>query len=129
MITFTLGHVGKRVEPCRRLSQEELMKLAPNMRRPMECARERSPITMQLQMDGEVIYNKTASPLGLYKDQGIDIYQNIKVTAGKHHLLVWINDDVNVDGPTYQREQDVIIKPEQHLIVEFKPATGSFAIN
>lgn len=128
MITFTLGHVGKRVEECRRLTQEELLKLAPNMRRPMECSRERSPITMELQMDGKVIYRHTAPPLGLYKDQGIDIYQNIKVPVGEHRLFAWVNDDINVDGPIYTLEQDVNLKPEQHLIVEFKSATGSFTI-
>ncbi len=128
MITFTLGHVGKHVQECRRMTQEELLKLAPNMRKPMDCTRERSPITMELQMDGKVIYNKIAPPLGLFKDQGIDIYQNIKVPAGKHHLLVWINDDVKVKGPTYRLEQDISLKPEQHMIIEFNSSAGKFII-
>ncbi len=128
LITFTLGHVGKHVDECRRLTQEELLKLAPNMRKPMECSRERSSITMELQMDGEVIFNKTAMPLGLFKDQGIDIYHNIKVPAGKHRLLAWLNDDVNVDGPIYKLEQDVDLKPEQHVIVEFISGAGQFTI-
>ncbi len=128
MITFTLGHVGKRVKKCRKLGQEELLKLPPNMRKPMDCPRERSPITMELQMDGKVIFRKTAEPLGFFRDQGADVYQNIKVPAGKHRLLVWINDDINVKGPIYRLEQNVRLKPEQHMIVEFNSETSRFRI-
>jgi len=46
MITFTLGHVGKHVRACVKYSQEDLLKLPPNMRKPMDCPRERSPIIM-----------------------------------------------------------------------------------
>lgn len=128
MITFTLGHVGKRVKKCRKLSQEELLKLPPNMRKPMDCPRERSPVTMELRMDGKVIFRKTAEPLGLFKDQGVDVYQNIKVPAGKHRLLAWLNDNINVKGPMYKLEQNVSLKPEQHMIVEFNSKTSRFRI-
>ncbi len=128
MITFTLGHVGKQVKECRKLSQEELLKLPPNMRAPMDCPRERSPVTMELQLDGKVIFSKTAAPLGLFKDQGIDVYQNIKVQAGDHRLLAWINDDINVEGPIYRLEQGISLKPEQHMIIEFNSESGQFRV-
>ena len=44
MITLTMSHVGKHVRECKKISQQELMKLPPNMRKPMDCPRERSPI-------------------------------------------------------------------------------------
>ena len=128
MITFTLGHVGKHVDECRRLTQEELLKLPPNMRKPMDCTRERSPITMEVQVDGKTVFHKTAPPTGLFKDQGIDVYENIKVPAGTHRLLVWLNDDVNVKGPIYKLEQDITLSPEQHLIIEFDSGAGRFRI-
>ena len=34
MITIAFAHAGESREPCRRLSQEELAKLPPNMRKP-----------------------------------------------------------------------------------------------
>ncbi|MDH5485417.1 MAG: hypothetical protein OEY43_09315 [Gammaproteobacteria bacterium] len=128
MITFTLGHVGKHVTPCVKTSQEELLKLPPNMRKPMSCTRERSPIVMKIQLDDMVIFEKVGLPKGLYKDQGIDVYQNIRVPAGSHRLLAWLNDDVNVEGPIYKYEQDITLKPEQHLVIEFQSDAHKFTI-
>lgn len=129
MITFTMSHVGKHVTECKKMSYEELMKLPPNMRKPMDCPRERSPIIMELKLDDKVVYSKTANPVGLYKDQGIDVYENIRVPAGKHRLIVWMNDDVKVEGPTYRKEQEVEIKPEQHMIVQFESKFNNFTIH
>ncbi|MDH5572012.1 MAG: hypothetical protein OEY89_09620 [Gammaproteobacteria bacterium] len=128
MITFTLGHVGKHVDECIKVSQEELLKLPPNMRKPMSCSRERSPITMEMRLDDHVLYSKVVQPHGLYKDQGIDVYESIKVPAGKHILNVWINDDVNVDGPMYKHTQPIELKPEQHMIIQFISDSSSFKI-
>jgi len=128
MITFTMSHVGKHVTECKKTSYEDLMKLPPNMRKPMDCPRERSPVIMELQLDDEVIYSYTAQPVGLYKDQGIDVYEDIKVSSGKHHLKVWINDDVKVEGPIYKYEQDIDIQPEQHLVIQFESKINGFSI-
>ncbi|MDH5766004.1 MAG: hypothetical protein OEZ38_08310 [Gammaproteobacteria bacterium] len=120
MITLTMSHVGKHVRECKKISQQELMKLPPNMRKPMDCPRERSPIIIELLLDDVVIFSKTLPPLGLYKDQGIDIYQNVRVPAGKHHFTIRMNDDVKVEGSVYKHQQDLVLLPEQHLFVEFK---------
>ncbi|MCP4076935.1 MAG: hypothetical protein GY744_12225 [Gammaproteobacteria bacterium] len=128
LITYTMSHVGKHVTECKKMSYDELMKLPPNMRKPMDCPRERSPVVMELQINDEVIFSHSAQPLGLYKDQGIDIYQNIKIPAGKHRMKTWLNDDVKVEGPIYQHEQDIVIKPEQHLIIQFDSGEGGFIV-
>ena len=128
MITFTVSHTGKHIRECIKFSQQELLKLPPNMRKPMDCPRERSPVIMELKLDDKVIYSKVAAPRGLYSDQGIDVYQNIRVPAGNHRLTAWLNDDVKVEGPIYRLEQDISIAAEQHMTVEFKPAISSFDV-
>lgn len=128
MITLTMSHVGKHVRECKKMSQEELLRLPPNMRKPMDCPRERSPIIIELSLDDKVIYNKVMPPLGLYNDQGVDIYQNIRVPAGEHHFTIWLNDDVKVEGPVYKHQQDLVLQPEQHLFVEFQPQQAAFKL-
>ena len=128
MITFTMSHTGKHVSECKNIPYEELMKLPANMRKPTDCPRERSPVITELRLDDDVIYSHTAPPLGLYKDQGIDIYENIKVRAGKHRIKVWLNDDVKVEGPIYMREQDVDLQAEQHLVIQFESNIMDFSI-
>lgn len=129
VVTLSFSHAAKLREACRRLTQEELMKLAPNMRAPMDCPRERSPVTLELYLDGKLVTSAVIEAPGFHQDQGIDMFQRIKVTAGEHQLLVWMNDDVNVEGPTYRYERTITLKPEQQLLVDFDASSGGFYIN
>ena len=58
-VTLAFGHAGEPRERCRQLSPEELQKLPPNMRKPMDCPRERSPVVVELLMDGEMLLEVT----------------------------------------------------------------------
>ena len=51
MITIAFAHAGELREPCRKLSNEELQKLAPNMRKLDDCPRERSPVLIEVMLD------------------------------------------------------------------------------
>jgi len=128
VVTVAFSHAGERREECRQLSQEELARLPPNMRAPMDCPRERSPVTVQLQLDGEPLFEEVARAPGLYSDLGIDIYRSAKVPVGEHTLAVQMNDNVRVEGPTYTHEQTVNLEPSQLLVVDFNSETGSFVI-
>ncbi len=126
IITLSFTHVTKIREACRKLTQEELLKLAPNMRLPMACPRERSPLKLELYLDGELLTKKEIEPLGFHKDQGVNMFERVKVKAGEHKLKVLINDDVNVEGPTYRYQQTVNLKPEQQLVLDFDAGKGGF---
>ncbi|GMQ89220.1 MAG: hypothetical protein BMS9Abin09_0685 [Gammaproteobacteria bacterium] len=128
VITVAFAHAGKRVEECRKLSQQELARLPPNMRAPLDCPRERSPVTVQLLLDGEPLLEEVARAPGLYSDLGVDIYRSAKVPAGKHTLAVQMNDNVRVKGPTYTHEETVSLEPTQLLVVNFNSETGKFFI-
>ena len=52
LIKLSLVHAGKPVGDCRQQTAEELAKLPPNMRAPTRCPRERSPVTVELDIDG-----------------------------------------------------------------------------
>ncbi|HED18638.1 MAG TPA: hypothetical protein ENI74_03945, partial [Gammaproteobacteria bacterium] len=116
VITVAFSHAGKRVEECRKLSQQELARLPPNMRAPLDCPRERSPVTVKLLLDGKPLLEEVARAPGLYSDLGVDIYRSAKVSAGKHTLAVQMNDNVRVKGPTYTDEEAVTLKPTQLLV-------------
>src|SRR5262245_64601762 len=67
-IKLALSHGGKRLEDCRRLSSEELAKLPTSKRRPIDCKRERLPVTVRLRLDSIPIYEATLTPTGLSRD-------------------------------------------------------------
>ncbi len=126
VITLTMAHESVRVEECTKRSHEELAKLPPNMRIPMDCPRERSPITVELLLDDKPIVKKLVKAPGLYEDQAVNIYHSVKVNSGDHNLVVWMNDDVNREGYTYRHEQKLTLQPEQLLVVEFDNGAKKF---
>ncbi|HHJ17446.1 MAG TPA: hypothetical protein ENJ80_12190 [Gammaproteobacteria bacterium] len=128
VITVAFAHAGERIEECRKLSQKELASLPPNMRAPMDCPRERSPVTVHLLLDGKLLLEEVARAPGLYSDLGVDIYRTAKVPAGKHTLSVEMNDNVRVEGPTFSHEEEIDLKPTQLLVVDFNSDTGKFVI-
>ncbi|HSW21777.1 MAG TPA: hypothetical protein VLJ62_03335, partial [Burkholderiaceae bacterium] len=65
LVKLSFNHQGKPVSECQRLSAEELAKLPPNMRAPVRCPRERSPITVELDVDGVPALRHVARPSGL----------------------------------------------------------------
>lgn len=126
VITLSFTHATKIREVCRKLSQEELMELAPNMRLPTSCPRERSPLNIELYLDDKMVTKEVLEPLGFHKDQGVSLFKQINVKAGEHVLRVWMNDDVNIDGPTYKYKKKINLKPEQLLLLDFDSGKKGF---
>ena len=129
LVTLACGHAGQPVSPCVRFTPEQLAKMAPNMRKPAECPRERSPVTIELRLDDVVLAREVIEAPGLYNDQSIDVYRNFEVPAGNHSLSIQMNDDVNVTGPTWRYQQTVSLRPAQRMVVAFHPEQGGFSVD
>ena len=123
-LTIAFAHAGQLREPCRMLSQEELNKLAPNMRKLDDCPRERSPVTIEAKLDGAIVYSASLPPPGLFGDGGVDVYFSAKIPAGEHQLNLRMNDSVRVEGFNHQFGQMVTVEPAQILLVEFNKKQG-----
>ncbi|MDJ0776789.1 MAG: hypothetical protein QNJ85_02925 [Gammaproteobacteria bacterium] len=124
VLTIAFAHAGQLREPCRRLSQEELNQLPANMRRLEDCPRERSPVTIEARLDGEILYRETLQPPGLFEDGGVDIYFSARIPAGDHRLALGLNDSVREQGFNLRLERDVSIAPARVLLVGFDQKTG-----
>jgi hypothetical protein len=84
------------------------------------CPRERSPLQLELILDGKTLYRATVPATGLHNDGISSMYQQFKVPAGSHHLQLRMNDDVAADGYTWQFEQDIQLQPAQVMVASFK---------
>lgn len=124
LLTIAFAHAGQLREPCRRLSQEELNQLAPNMRKLDECPRERSPVRIEAELDGQTIYRESLAPPGLFGDGGVDVFYSLKIPAGAHDFTLRMNDSVRIDEFNHAFEQHVIIEPGKILLVGFDPRRG-----
>ncbi len=124
VITMAFSHAGQLREACRRLSQQELNELAPNMRKLDDCPRERSPVVIEMKLDGEVLYDKSLLPPGLYEDGGIDVYFSKKIPAGEYQFEISMDDSVRGEGVEHQYVQTVEIAASKILLVEFQSDRG-----
>jgi hypothetical protein len=123
-LTIAFAHAGQLREPCRMLSQEELNQLAPNMRKLDDCPRERSPVTIEAELDGESIYHAVLQPPGLFDDGGVDVFHSARIRAGDHRLVLRMNDSVRIDGFNHEFNQDVTIEPARILLIGFDARRG-----
>jgi len=126
VINISFSHAGETKEPCHRRTQAELMKLPPNMRAPMDCSRERSPIIIEALLDGDLIYSQTLNAPGIYKDGSVDIYHSVKIPAGSHRFSIKMDDSVLKEGFDYKLDQNIEINPAKILLVDFNAGQGFF---
>ena len=125
-IKVSFSHAAERIGECRRLSPEEIAQLAPNMRRPLDCPRERLPILVELELDNQLLYRGELPPTGLAGDGSATIYARFPVSAGKHNLVARLRDSKRTDGFDYERAADVELVPQQNFVIEFRAETGGF---
>lgn len=124
LIKLSLIHTGKPVGDCRAQTAAELAKLPPNMRAPMTCPRERSPVTVEVDIGGRTVLRRVALPSGLSRDGASAVYQRLPVPAGVQRIAVRLNDDARRSGYTHQREATVRLAPAQVLVIDFDAEQG-----
>jgi len=119
LIKFTFTHAGKRVKPFHDTrTKQDLAKLSPQLRY-AKHSRERSPMRVKFEMDGQVVYQAEIRPRGLSRDLPSPVYQRFTVPAGKHHFRASMGDDVHYKGFNYTSEKTIELAPLQTLIIDF----------
>lgn len=119
LIKLSFTHHGKRVADCTQRTPAELAKLSPNMRAPMQCPRERSPVTVEVDLDGVPAFRHLAEPSGLSRDGASTVYHRLQVSAGEHRLAVRLKDNARSAGFDFMREETLTLKPGQVLVIDF----------
>jgi len=128
LLKLSFSHPGQLVSECRRRTAEELAALPPNMRNPIDCPRQRSPVKVELALDGSVLIRREIAPAGWSRDGASSIYARFPVPAGSHRLSVQLNDSVRVSGFNYTRDEDLQIAPGQIVVVDFNSEKGGIVI-
>ncbi len=128
LIKLSFSHTGKPVSDCRPQTPEELAKLPPNMRAPVRCPRERSPIVVELDVDGAPAFRHVATPSGLSKDGASSVYHRLALGAGVHRVTVRMKDDARSTGFDHVRDDTVTLVPAQILVIDFDTASQQITV-
>ena len=126
IVSVSFSHAAKRVGECRRLSQEELLALPPNMRKPEDCPRERHPLWIVFLMDDQTLYEAALPPAGLWADGKSTAYQRIRVSAGVHNFAIRMNDSGSSHSFDYADSATISLLPGQNLVVYFDANAQQF---
>lgn len=129
LVKVSFIHHGVRVADCRPYTKEELAKLAPNMRAPMKCERERSSVQIELDIDGKTVFQRTANPSGLSRDGASTVYHSVDVPAGEHRISVRMKDDKTAEGFTHRHDSTITLKPAQVLVIDFDAEQGGIILS
>jgi hypothetical protein len=125
-ITLSLRHSGARLGECRERDPAELAGLPENMRVPLDCPRGRSPVRLQLDVDGERLVDATLRAQGLHADGRAVYYRRLVVPAGTMRIAVRMSDDHREDGFRYVSEHEYELAPARSLLIDFDAASGGF---
>src|SRR5690606_41260401 len=91
-IKVSFMHHGARLADCRPHTAEELARLATNMRGAMKCERERSPVHIEVDLDGQTVLSHAAAPSGLSRDGASTQYRRTEAPAGAHRIPLRFHD-------------------------------------
>lgn len=128
LLRLSFRHPGQIATDCRRRTPEELAELPPQLRTEMECERERSPVKVRVELDGELLFDRVYEPAGLRRDGASSGYFRMPIPVGEHEVRVQVNDDVRVEGFNHQGERRVDVKPGQVVLIDFIADQGGVII-
>ena len=128
MVKLTFSHAGKRKQPCRERTAEELAAMPAHLRKKRDCPRERSPVDVELELDGKLIYRATIMPSGMSSDLASPIYESVRVPAGEHRLQLRMRDDVHTEGFDFTLDETVALRPAQIMVIDFDSEHGKFML-
>jgi hypothetical protein len=128
LLRLSLLHPGVPVHDCRQRSAEELAKMPPHMRTAQDCPRERSPVRVQVELDGRTLIDESFAPGGLARDGAAAAYRRIAIPAGAHTVRVRVADDARRPESGHVREQAVQLAAGQVLLIDFNPQRGGVII-
>lgn len=125
-IRLSLRHSGARLGECRERDAAELAGMPENMRVPLDCPRGRSPVRLQLDVDGARLVDATLRAQGLHADGRAVYYQRLVVPAGRVGVTVRMSDDEREPGFPHVAERELELTPARSLLIDFDAASGRF---
>ena len=115
LVKLSMSHLGGR--ECRKRTADELAKLPPNMRAPLDCPRGRSDTKIVLELDDKPFYEVIMKPTGLSRDGVGTVFKRFELKAGTYKLAARMNDNL-------VKEEQITLKPAQVLVIDFNPDQG-----
>jgi len=127
-LRINIVHSAKHRQACRRLTAEEIAKLAPNMRKTEVCERGRLSVWIEMSLDGRALVAQALPPTGLSGDGPSKLDRRFPLAPGTYHLELRMRDSAREAGYDYELTRDITLGPQQSLVIDFRPEAGGFIL-
>ena len=124
VLRLSIRHVTPPKVECKPLTPEQMAKLKPNMRRPVDCPRERWPLYVELERNGTLLYRGTQKPSGLWNDGAAAMHRAFRVPAGPQAIIVRMRDGGRRSGYDQVRAGTIELRPGQNFVIEYETGEG-----
>lgn len=125
-IKLSLSHAADRVRECVKLTPQQINERALRGEPVNDCERERLPLVVELDVDGETILSLEATPSGLWNDGPASVYERIEIAAGEHKISARLRDTARDEGWDYEHSAMVDLEPGRYFTVTFRAESGGF---
>ena len=126
VVMLSFVHGADRKSECRKLTPQEIAKLPPNMRKIQDCPRGRTPIYVELDLDGRTLFRKSLPPTGIAGDGPSRVYERFVVPAGHYDVGVRMRDTPRAEGFNHAGSASVTLVPDQTFVIDFRPERNEF---
>ncbi|MBF0155424.1 MAG: hypothetical protein HQL64_16945 [Magnetococcales bacterium] len=124
-LRVVFNHAAQPVSPCHRRTAEELAKLPPNMRKAVDCPRQRVHVRLEVVLDGQMVAKKSYEPSGFSDDGPAFVYGRFPVPAGTHRIRLMLKDKPD-ESVTYEDERVMEMPEGRSLVVNLDETSGHF---
>ena len=128
LLRVSFSHAGDRVEPCKRFTPEEIARMAPNMRRAQNCARERVALRLQVTVNGELLMDRELAPAGLHGDGAAAVYASFPLSPGAADIEARLRDSRRQEGFDHEAAFQIEIAPGESRVLSFRAQDGGFRV-
>ncbi len=123
LVKLSISHAGNRKQACTQRLTANQRNIPASARKLMDCPRERHPVTIEMMIDDEIVFNASSQPSGLSNDGKSLFYHRFPVPTGKHKIAVRLFEAEVSKGSQYQFNQSVDLKAGTITVVGFNPTT------
>ena len=84
------------------------------------------PLTIELEIDGVVVFRDEPRPSGLWNDGPASVYERVDVEPGPHTITARLRDSKRDAGWDYSHTDAVVLRPGRYFTITFRAETGGF---
>ena len=122
-LVVSFNHSGALLE-ARKLTKEELAKRLPHMRAQVNVTRERMPVRLRVQVDGETVFDQSFQPKGLSHDGPSMAVVRLPMRIGTHQVRVELADTADSEVWTKLWNERVEFQESRNRVVLFDTKAG-----